>query len=213
MPEKRTTLPRLMMVSSGNEHLHSNPGVALSQTGVLGRSAPVIFQLREKGIDTGTLYRLSCLIAPAIEASGSILCINERFDIALASGAAGVHLPESSAPPDVVRKTAPSLITGRSVHSLASALADAEAGLDYLLFGPVFHTPSKEPFGPPQGLVKLREVCRSVSIPVFAVGGITPERSPACIEQGAYGVAALAPFLDLPKLPDTINRFQSTLPA
>ena len=70
-------------------------------------------------------------------------------------------------------------------------------------------TPSKAAFEPPQGLDALNEVCRSVSIPVFAVGGITPEKALACIENGAYGIAALGPFIDPESLPGTINSFKS----
>lgn len=206
--KKPHSLPRLMIVSSGKEHQKFR-GLASDQVKVLTCSLPVIFQLREKNLDTADLHSLACDIAPVIEAAGSILCINERFDIALATGAGGVHLPEASCPADVVRKTVPGLITGKSVHSHATALAAAGAGIDYLLFGPVFETPSKAPYGPPQGLDKLREICRAVAVPVFAVGGITPDKTAACLECGAWGVAAMAPFLDPLSLPETINHFRS----
>lgn len=202
----------MMVVSSGGEHLLHN-GLALLQADAMALSGPVIYQLREKGLEAGALYALCRQIAPIIKSSGSLFMVNERFDIALASGAQGVHLPESSCPVDSIRKAAPGLITGQSVHGPASALTSEKAGIDYLLFGPVFSTPSKEPFGPPQGLEALREVCRSVSIPVFAVGGITPDRACACIENGAYGVAALGSFLDAGTLPETVNRFRSFIPS
>lgn len=208
MTNKHSSLPRLMIVSSGGEHQQYRD-LALRQAEALVYSVPVLFQLREKHLDTAELLTLASSIAPVIEASESILCINERFDIALSVSAGGVHLPESACPADVVRKTAPGLITGQSVHSQPAALAAAATGVDYLLFGPVFQTPSKAPFGPPQGLEKLREICRLVSIPVFAVGGITPEKTTACLECGAWGVAALAPFLDPLSLPETINHFRS----
>ncbi|UWX58615.1 thiamine phosphate synthase [Chlorobaculum sp. MV4-Y] len=208
MPEKHPSLPRLMIVSSGGEHL-SQKGLVLAQAQALARSAPVIFQIREKMLDSASIWRLCRQIAPLVNNSGSILTINERFDIALASKAGGVHLPESSCPADVVRKAARELLTGQSVHSKAAALKATSTGLDYLLFGPVFHTPSKEPFGPPQGLERLREICTKVRIPVFAVGGITPDKVPACLECGAWGVAALTPFLDASSMPETIKRFFS----
>lgn len=197
-----------MVVSSGVEHL-SNRGLAVAQSEALAGSVPVIFQLREKGLEAGAVHSLCLQLSPLIKASGSLLMLNERFDIALATGADGVHLPESACPCDIVRKAAPGLIAGGSVHGKATAVEAARAGIDYLLFGPVFPTPSKEAFGPSQGLDALQEVCRSVSIPVFAVGGITPEKAYACIENGAYGIAALGPFLDTGALCATINRFQS----
>jgi thiamine-phosphate pyrophosphorylase len=197
-----------MIVSSGGEHL-AHRGLVPEQARALARSAPVLFQVREKMLDAASLWQLCRQIAPLIDEAGSILAVNERFDIALASGAGGVHLPESSCPADAVRRAAGGLLAGQSVHSEASALRAASAGLDYLLFGPVFHTPSKELFGPPQGLDRLREICAKVRIPVFAVGGVTPEKAPACIECGAWGVAALTPFLDARSLPETVNRFYS----
>ncbi|ACF11524.1 thiamine monophosphate synthase [Chlorobaculum parvum NCIB 8327] len=212
MVRKQTPLPRLMIVSSGEEH-RSLQGLALRQAEALGCSAPVVYQLREKGLDAGELEALCRQIVPAIKATGSLFTVNERFDIALTSKASGVHLPEASCPPDAVRKAAPSLIVGQSVHSAKAARAATAAGLDYLLFGPVFQTPSKEPFGAPQGLERLREVCRATPLPVFAVGGITPERSPSCIECGAWGVAAMRPFFDPETMPETINLFLSYLPS
>lgn len=205
-------LPRLMIVSSGTEHL-SDSTLAINQARALPDTGAVIYQLREKGCEAGKILDLCCKLAPILAESGSLLTVNARFDIALAAGAGGVHLPESSCPPDVVRKNAQGLIIGQSVHRMDSACMAAGAGIDYLLFGPVFHTPSKEPFGPPQGLQKLKQICRSVTIPVFAVGGITPEQALTCIDNGAWGVAALAPFLDTDRLPETISHYQSFLPS
>ena len=212
MVRKHTPLPRLMIVSSGEEHL-SQHGLALRQAQALERSAPVLYQLREKGLDAGALEALCRQLAPVIETSESPLTINERFDIALISNARGVHLPEASCPLDVVKKAAPSLLVGQSVHSAEAARLASKAGVDYLLFGPVFQTPSKEPFGAPQGLEKLREVCRITSVPVFAVGGITPERAPTCLECGAWGIAAMRPFFDPDTMPETIEKFLSHLPS
>lgn len=207
-----TPLPRIFIVSSGREHAEA-AGLALRQAEAIGQAPPVMFQLREKGLDAASLHALCRDAAPLLTSSGSLLLVNERADVALASGAAGVHLPESSCPADAVRRAFPALLAGKSVHSVKSAEEAAKSGLHYLLFGPVFATPSKERFGPPQGLDLLEEVCRSVPIPVFAVGGVTPERSYACIEKGAWGVAALAPFLDTDALPRTIATYLSYLPS
>jgi thiamine-phosphate pyrophosphorylase len=212
MAGKHPSLPRLMIVSSGGEHL-AQRGLVQKQAQALARSAPVIFQIREKMLDAASLWMLCHEIAPFIDAAGSLLTVNERFDIALASGAKGVHLPESSCPADTVRKTARGLIVGQSAHSETAALKASSAGLDYLLFGPLFHTPSKAPFGPPQGLEQLQEICEKVRIPVFAVGGITPDKALACIECGAWGVAALTPFLDAGSMPETVNRYLSFMPS
>jgi thiamine-phosphate pyrophosphorylase len=212
MAEQHPSLPRLMIVSSGKEHL-SDSSLAMKQALHIARSAqPVIFQLREKSLTASALLQLGHSIATLFNDGESILVINERFDIALAAGARGVHFPESSCPADAARKAVRGLLAGQSAHSEAAALSTASAGLDYLLFGPVFHTPSKAPFGPPQGLERLGKICSKLRIPVFAVGGITPDKVPACIEKGAYGVAALAPFLDTGSLPEVIKHYYSFMP-
>jgi thiamine-phosphate pyrophosphorylase len=205
-------LPRLFIVSSGREHIDAW-GLAMQQATAISKSGPVMFQLREKGLEAAQLYNIACRLRPLLDTSGSLLLVNERADVALASGARGVHLPESSCPASSIRKAFPGLLAGQSVHRIGAAVDAWKSGVDYLLFGPVFATPSKERFGPPQGLEELEKVCRSVSIPVFAVGGITPEKSFACIEKGAWGIAAMTPFLDAGSLPATIDKFRCYLPS
>jgi thiamine-phosphate pyrophosphorylase len=205
-------LPRLFIVSSGLEHLDSD-GLSLRQAAAIPKSAPVMFQMREKGLDAARQFALAQSLRSRLDDSGSILLVNERADIALAAGAEGFHLPESSCPAAIMRSAFPGLLAGQSVHSVRAARDAEKSGVAYLLFGPVFATPSKERFGPPQGLEELGRVCEAVSLPVYAVGGITPERSYACIEKGAWGVAAITPFLDPRALPSTIETFRSHLPS
>jgi len=85
---------------------------------------------------------------------------------------------------------------GVSCHSSDSARAAERGGADYIFFGPVFATPSKASFGSPQGIERLREVCAAVEIPVLAIGGVSAENAPACIEAGAAGIAAIRLFQD-----------------
>ncbi len=205
-------LPRLFIISSGFEHLDS-AGLSLRQAAAIKDSGPVMFQLREKGLDAARLLSLAARLRAELEPSGSLLLVNERADIALAAGAEGVHLPESCCPVATIRSAFPGLLAGQSVHSVKAARDAGKSGVDYLLFGPVFATPSKERYGPPQGLDELEQVCEAVAVPVYAVGGITPERSYACIERGAWGVAAISPFLDPGSMPSTIETFRSFLPS
>ncbi|NTV01194.1 MAG: thiamine phosphate synthase [Chlorobiaceae bacterium] len=205
-------LPRIMIVSSGREHLDAG-GLVVKQAAALSESEPVLFQLREKGLEAAHLLELATRIKPLLDTSASRLMINERADIALLSGAYGIHLPENACPADSIRRTFPGLVAGQSAHSREAALDSMRSGVDYLIYGPVFATPLNERFGPPKGLEALGRICRSVRIPVFAVGGITPERSFACIEQGAWGVAAMAPFIDPGTLRKTITTFRSYLPS
>src|SRR5205814_5544946 len=96
---------------------------------------------------------------------GARVLVNDRVDVALAAGADGVHLAESSLPVADVRRAFPSLLVGASVHGLERAAGAARDGADFLVFGPVYETPSKRGLGPPQGLEALARVAASVPIP------------------------------------------------
>lgn len=119
------------------------------------------------------------------------LFVNDRADIALALRI-HIHLKESSIPTRVARAMLPGgSWVGRSVHTLDGAITAAEEGADYVLFGPIFDTPSKRSFGPAQGVDALRTVANGVSIPVIAVGGIDAGSAAGCIAAGATGVAVI----------------------
>jgi thiamine-phosphate pyrophosphorylase len=100
-------------------------------------------------------------------------------------------------------------LIGASCHSLEAAQAAEGAGADYIFFGPVFATPSKAAFGAPQGIERLREVCRSVTIPVLAIGGITVENAHSCFDVGAAGMAAIRLFQESADLSDVVNRLRA----
>lgn len=148
-------------------------------------------QLRRKtasGWEFSELVRLFRENAPA----GLPWLVNRRMDFALGGRATGLHLPAAHPPIARVREYAPPpFLVGVSVHSLDQALKAAEEGADYLIAGPVFDTPSKRPFGPPVGLATLREIVRSVPVPVWAIGGIGAEEAPRIRETGAFGMAVM----------------------
>ncbi len=152
-------------------------------------------QLREKGLPGRELYELADEVRTITLRYHARLFINERVDVALAVGADGVHCPESGLAPAAVRRLSSNLLIGASTHSLKAAEQAAAGGADFLLFGPVYQTPSKMKYGDPQGISRLKAVAGAVSIPVYAVGGITPERARPCLEAGAYGVAGISSLL------------------
>ena len=100
--------------------------------------------------------------------------------------------------------TAQTFLLGASCHSLAEAQAAERDGAHYIFFGPLFPTPSKLPYGPPQGLARLEEICRAVRIPVLAIGGITPDNAHECLRAGAAGIAAIRLFQESSHLPALI---------
>jgi thiamine-phosphate pyrophosphorylase len=95
-----------------------------------------------------------------------------------------------------------------SCHSLGGAQSAEKNGANYIFFGPIFTTPSKLAFGPPQGLAALAKICSSVSIPVLAIGGITRENAPSCFSVGAAGIAAIRLFQDSSDLPATVSQLR-----
>jgi thiamine-phosphate pyrophosphorylase len=158
-------------------------------------------QIREKDLDAGPLFQLVSGAVNAIRGGAARIIVNDRLDVAWAAHANGVHLGENSLPlVNVIRASRRSEISeflvGASCHSLDAATRAAQDGAGYVLFGPVFATPSKAVFGAPQGLERLQEVCRSVSVPVLAIGGIDAANSKACLEAGATGIAAIRMFQD-----------------
>ena len=187
---------KLLGPAAGTEQL-------LPQITCAGAAGVDWIQIREKDLPARELLELVRGAVAAVPAPASIL-INDRLDVALASGAAGVHLGSNSIPvAEAVRwcraGNAPAdFRVGVSCHSLREANDAERAGASYIFFGPVFETPSKAQFGPPQGIARLAEVCRGVKIPVLAIGGIKEENAAACLKAGAAGIAAIRMFQDAP---------------
>jgi thiamine-phosphate pyrophosphorylase len=98
---------------------------------------------------------------------------------------------------------------GVSCHSLEAATAAAEGGAHYVFFGPVFATPSKASFGVPQGLLRLAEVCRAVSLPVVAIGGVTLDNAASCLSVGAAGIAAIRLFQDVKDIASIVKTLRT----
>ena len=134
-------------------------------------------QIREKDLDGSSLAELARAVLAQVNPQCRIL-INDRLDVAYAAGAAGVHLGERSLSvadaKSFIRKknNGQAFSIGASVHSLEAAQRAESDGADYLIFGPVFATPSKLSFGAPQGLERLEAICSTIKIPVLAIGGL-----------------------------------------
>ena len=182
-------------------------------------------QIREKDMSSPEL----CEIARALTLSGrkagmrqlerccAKIIVNDRLDVALAAGAAGVHLGgESLRVAEINKLRATSVfperfLVGASCHSLEDVREAERDGADYVFFGPVFTTPSKEKFGAPQGIERLAETSRSVKIPVIAIGGITAENAASCVRAGAAGVAAIRMFQEAENLQEMVRALRERM--
>ncbi len=156
-------------------------------------------QLREKDLSAAELLPLARELRNLSRLYGARLLINDRIDLALAVQADGVHLGGHSLPIEIVRQiTGPDMLIGVSTHCLADIQRATGQGADFVTFGPVYATPSKAAFGPPQGVQALAEACSSSPLPVFALGGMTPSRAVEAYRAGAAGIALIAAILANP---------------
>jgi thiamine-phosphate pyrophosphorylase len=149
-----------------------------------------ILQLRAPGL---TGRELEAEARMLVAASAVPVLVSGRVDIAIASRAAGVNLPEAGIGVEDARRLLGDAIIGRSVHSIDGARQAESAGADYVIFGPVWASATHED-APPRGLLAVSEVVRAVSIPVIAIGGVDQERAGECVAAGAAGYAAIRMF-------------------
>lgn len=173
-------------------------------------------QLREKDFSARQLSKLTSEAVRRAAGLSAIL-VNDRLDVALGVKAAGVHLGEHGLPVGEAKRfvregrAAKDFLIGASVHSLEAAKKAEEDGANYVIFGPVYATPSKAGFGEPQGLERLGEVCSKLQIPVLAIGGISKENARDCLNAGAGGIAAIRLFQETGDLPEVVRRMRSGL--
>ena len=154
-------------------------------------------QLREKDLEGGALYHLAEQIRQITARYQARLLINERLDVALAVDADGVHLGQTSFPAATARRLlGPDKLIGVSTHSQAEITA--AAGADFIVFGPVYFTPSKAAYGKPQGLERLRQAVAHSPIPLIAIGGIKSEQVAEILAAGAHGIAVISAISTAP---------------
>ncbi|HVB85118.1 MAG TPA: thiamine phosphate synthase [Candidatus Dormibacteraeota bacterium] len=163
-------------------------------------------QIREKDLVARDLLALTTSAISATnearkaQTTSARVIVNDRLDVALTAGAAGVHLGRNSiSVADVARwcrggNAPPEFLIGVSCHSFEEARQAQAAGANYIFFGPVYDTPSKRPFGPPHGVQRLAEVCGALRIPVVAIGGVDGKNAAECLRAGAAGIAAIRFF-------------------
>lgn len=149
-----------------------------------------LFQVREKGLDTDVLFQLSKEAVKAARDTKLKVLVNDRVDVALSAGAAGVHLPSNGLPVSAVRSSTPAgFVIGVSTHSLDDVIAASSDGADFAVFGPVFPSPGKPTH---TGLDMLKEVCSAAApFPILALGGIDESNFQMALDAGAFGYASI----------------------
>jgi thiamine-phosphate pyrophosphorylase len=189
----------LMMVTDRRRVAHADTSDLEALIIAVGRSVDAgatMIQVRERDLDDAVLFDLTARLVRRSTPAGVKVVVNDRVDVAMAAGAAGVHLPASGVAPDRVRAIAPGgFLIGRSVHSEAEAVAAERTGAcDYLVFGSVYPTASKPPGHEPAGIDAFARACRMVRLPVLAIGGIDARRAREVARAGAAGIAAIGLF-------------------
>jgi len=194
-------------------HTRGQPEVLLPRLATAGLRA---VQVREKDLAPAALFRMATDWREAVrlQAPDAPLAfyLNDRADLALSLGFAGVHLREDSAPlahaSPLLRER---LRFGVSCHSVEGVLAAERAGAAFATFGPVFETASKSAYGAPVGLTALAEAASCSNLPLLALGGVTPTRVKQCLEAGAWGVAAISAIWDAEDPVAALGEFGSAL--
>ena len=160
------------------------------------RAGSPAIQLRERDLSAKELLALAGEIRQLAGPRGSQLVINDRLDVALSVEGAGVHLRSDSLPLPVARRLIGAhRLLGVSVHSVSEAVQAEAGGADYVVFGPIYETPSKHMYGPPLGLSKLEEAARAVRVPIVGIGGVTAAHARDMRAAGAFGVAVITAIL------------------
>lgn len=180
-------VPGLHVVT--NDEVLATPGFHERALRLLAECGPAIaLHLRGPGTPPARLLSLAATLTPAARDANAVLLINDRLDVALASGAHGVQLAQRSMPVAAARSLHPDWVMGASVHGVEEAMAAEDA--DFLLLGTIWESAS-HPGRSAAGLSLVRQVCERVRHPVIVIGGVTPDRAEEARAAGAAGAAAV----------------------
>lgn len=165
-----------------------------------------VVQLRFKELPAKEFLDLALEAKRETARVGCLLIINDRVDVALAAGADGVHLGQEDLPLAVARRLMGRKIIGISTHNLSQALEAQQGGADYIGFGPILGTRTKQTGYAPRGLDMLREVRRAVSLPIVAIGGLSEENVREVWQAGADAVAMISSLVGAKDISEATQR-------
>jgi thiamine-phosphate pyrophosphorylase len=175
-------------------------------------------QLREKDYSASDVVSSATRLLDVMRPKEARLFVNvatvEDDTLSLLTGSPGVdgfHVPDDPELLVHIRRLFPKHLIGASVHSPDGVRAAAEAEADFVTFGPVFPTAGKEKSTRAQGLDALETACAAANIPVFAIGGITPERAKECLDAGAHGVAVISAVMAATSVRSAVRAFADAM--
>lgn len=207
-------LPRLLVLTDRGRSEERGRTLGETVRAALAGGARAVV-LREKDLPEEERARLGGELLEALVPAGAALIVASDRHLAERLGVVGVHLAAAE-PWDPIRD--PGMVTGRSCHSTEELLRAAQTGADYVTLSPVFRTDSKPGYGPalgPKGLSQLLQGPAGASRPlppVFALGGVTPDRVEACLRSGAYGVAVMGAVMGADDPARTVSALVERLP-
>jgi thiamine-phosphate pyrophosphorylase len=165
--------------------------VELAELAIAGGADTI--QFRQKGGTTKEMIRVAEQMRALCKKAGVALVVNDRVDVAIASHAEGVHLGQDDFPIPLARKLlGEGAIIGGSASSMEEARKCLLEGADYIGFGPVYPTTSKEDAGPVGGLGLLKQIVEGIPLPIIAIGGITKDNVPLVRQAGVHGIAVIS---------------------
>ena len=191
-PEPHGLARRLCLVVITDVRLAVPRGVVDVVGEALRAGAPAV-QLRDKMLTPRDLFPLARRLRDDTHSAGALFFVNDRLDLALATGADGVHLGPEDLPVAAARRIAPpGFLIGHSADDPAAARTAVAAGADYIGCGTVYPTRTKADAGAEIGVDRLEEVARCVDVPVVGIGGVTVRNAPQVFAAGAAGCAVVS---------------------
>lgn len=186
--------------------------VAIARAALAGGADMI--QLRDKAGDVRALLPQARAIQALCRSHGAIFIVNDRLDLTLAAEADGVHLGQEDLPAEPARRLlGPGRLLGVSTHSGEQAESARASGADYIGFGPMFPTGTKETGYTPRGSAELRKIRAAMPLPILAIGGITLENVAEVIAAGATAPAIISAIVAAPDITAAAAKFRARVAA
>lgn len=179
----------------------------------LSAGAPLVQVRAEDHVPDRSVYDLALHVVELCRRYGATCLVNDRVHVALAVGADGAHVGALDLPVDAARAVlGPAAVLGGTCRDADAGRAAQRAGAGYLGVGPAYLTSTKDGLPDPIGAQGIRAVAEAVDVPVIAIGGVTPERVPGLLANGAYGVAVIGAISRAADPAEATRRFLAALP-